>query len=387
LYNHLFYSHLPAAAIDDVIDDRNYWKIIDHPNYSPRLIEHVVGLEEDWLRTSFFATFMDALENPAQLWRKIFESLPDGSRTLLLSLLTLNRDVAMSILESVSRRAENSSTLDTVSFERTLRGLEGTFINIRRPPSFNASVSDAERIVSFSNPSIIDFLWAWLRDRPGTLARMFSRSSMFAQRMRILNSPLALSAGKDAFLRSMGLSAEYVSRSLLEYLEESPDADSRKITLRIPEEDLRRYGDTPDLRLCRCLEYMHGVTLGSASKVVLVSAVLERSQQWLNAHSRKEHVLELLLQCEKMSLLKAEKRNELIVNAKQFFLREVSDLYDADALGDFFQLFRGEFSEEEESDCTELVMRVLGELENELDAAEKELCGNLVFDALKFGAD
>lgn len=39
LYNHLYFSDLSTKHIDDLIRDKQYLGIIDHPNYSPRVIE------------------------------------------------------------------------------------------------------------------------------------------------------------------------------------------------------------------------------------------------------------------------------------------------------------------------------------------------------------
>ena len=43
-YNHIYFSGLPASTVRSILEAGRYRRIIDHPNYSPRLIEHVVKL-------------------------------------------------------------------------------------------------------------------------------------------------------------------------------------------------------------------------------------------------------------------------------------------------------------------------------------------------------
>ena len=371
LYNHLFYSHLPQEAINDVLEDRKYWGIIDHTNYSPRLIEHVVNLELDWTHTSFGNLFMESLNNPSQLWLRIFENLPENSRTVLLAMLTMNRDVAMSHLELVARAAVGFSPLDSVAFEQALRGLEGTFVSIRQAIRPREGVGFEERIVSLSNPSIVDFLWAWLDTRRTILGRMFKRSVMFQQRMRIVTSPLSLTQDKRTFVSTLGLTLVETVTGLLEFLDDPPNLDSREFTLRVIVEERNRIGDTPALRLCRILEFLQDVSLDDETKRLLVGEILRRSRSWLASQPRKADVLTLLKQLEGMGMLGDDSRDEVVTNAKTLFMQDVADLDDADLLGDVFTLFESEFSPAERVECAASVREVLRNFEDELDAAEE----------------
>ena len=40
-YNHLFFYHVPELYREDVIRHKNYWKIVKHRNFNPRIIEFV----------------------------------------------------------------------------------------------------------------------------------------------------------------------------------------------------------------------------------------------------------------------------------------------------------------------------------------------------------
>ncbi|MCU0287501.1 MAG: restriction endonuclease, partial [Acidobacteria bacterium] len=41
LYNHLYFSKLPKEYIEEIVRQATYLKIVDHPNYNPRIIEYM----------------------------------------------------------------------------------------------------------------------------------------------------------------------------------------------------------------------------------------------------------------------------------------------------------------------------------------------------------
>ena len=65
LYNHLFFSELPAYLKTALLSDERYWDVINHRNYNPRVIEHAVSLpgiaslSPDEFVSNIFATLED----------------------------------------------------------------------------------------------------------------------------------------------------------------------------------------------------------------------------------------------------------------------------------------------------------------------------------------
>jgi hypothetical protein len=41
LYNHLYFSMLPREHVEAIVQQEAYLKIIDHPNYNPRIVEYM----------------------------------------------------------------------------------------------------------------------------------------------------------------------------------------------------------------------------------------------------------------------------------------------------------------------------------------------------------
>ncbi len=46
LYNHLWHSDIPVSIRDEFVENEGYFKVIDHPNFSPRLIEYLANIDD-----------------------------------------------------------------------------------------------------------------------------------------------------------------------------------------------------------------------------------------------------------------------------------------------------------------------------------------------------
>jgi hypothetical protein len=163
LFNHIYFSDLSPAYRKALLADRSYLDIIDHENYSPRIIEYLT--DPSRLRgvvpKEYVSKFVASLDNPEELWRHAFTSqlLPE-SRDLLLILVTLPREVFLENLETTFRLyrkknlREGEGHSHTEAFKRALKELDGNFITTDK--------SGEEFIVRFHNPSVRDFLQNYL---------------------------------------------------------------------------------------------------------------------------------------------------------------------------------------------------------------------------------
>src|SRR5205823_5145201 len=86
LYNHVYFSGLPHAYSTALLREKSYRRIVDHANYSPRIVEWMtlgggpagVGPE------SYTETFVQVLDDPARLWQHAFENqINDDARAIL----------------------------------------------------------------------------------------------------------------------------------------------------------------------------------------------------------------------------------------------------------------------------------------------------------------
>ncbi|GKX35806.1 MAG: hypothetical protein MnENMB40S_34240 [Rhizobiaceae bacterium MnEN-MB40S] len=162
LYNHLLVSGAPQTHINFLIDSGKIAEIVDHRNYSPRLIalmtegDRVSEFSADDYPTSFLTT----LTNPTQLWDIPFRKhIPRTCQHLLMTLFFCDEfGVQIEDLRvnygSYHRALSDhyGASQDPKDFEESLKILEGGFIKI------------IGTRVHFVNPSVRDYLQAYLND-------------------------------------------------------------------------------------------------------------------------------------------------------------------------------------------------------------------------------
>ncbi len=90
LYNHLKNSELQPDFIDNFLKN-NFKAVIDHENYSPRIIEHLTNpkLLKNVQATEYFAFFLQNLQKSDKIWEMVYNNLPND----LYKLILLNRFV------------------------------------------------------------------------------------------------------------------------------------------------------------------------------------------------------------------------------------------------------------------------------------------------------
>ncbi len=182
LYNHIYFSDLDKNAIVEILRDRTYLNIIDHPNYNPRIIEWMTQFKKRWSsQENFVEAFFKALDEPAEVWRHAFErhlSLP--SRHLLLVLLTLPDFVKLDDLELVFQDFHTVKSnmcrfvMGDTDFRDALDEVEGTFINI-------SSWYDNSLVVQVANPSVRDFLDVYLSENLLNVSSLIETAKFFSQ--------------------------------------------------------------------------------------------------------------------------------------------------------------------------------------------------------------
>ncbi len=187
LYNHLYFSDLSEKHIADLLKDKQYLAIIDHPNYSPRVIEWMTQMKNRWPQheQDFAVAFLDALDNPMDLWKHAFErNLSISAKYVLWVLISLPDRIRIDDLEHVFTlfqryMAEHfMHTIDATDFHNALEEIEGTFIEID-------ILAAGVRTIRFHNPSIRDFLEAYLPEHI-VVINLLVRSAQFFSQLRWL---------------------------------------------------------------------------------------------------------------------------------------------------------------------------------------------------------
>ena len=155
LYSHLYFSDLPANYSNSIIKNDNYFKIIKHPNYNPRIIEYMTKqkLHEKVIAEFYFNTFINNLDNPSQIWNHAFENqLNNKTRSVLFAMVTYAKNYLAYDKNDIKNSAQlvcrhlYSEELTGLDYKKALKILIGDFIH--------ADINYFE----FANPSVRDFL-------------------------------------------------------------------------------------------------------------------------------------------------------------------------------------------------------------------------------------
>jgi hypothetical protein len=166
LYNHIYFSGLPESYRGALLNNRNYLQIIDHKNYSPRIVQAMTEFAiHDVDPSQYVPFFLESLRNPLAIWDHAFRNhLSQASRNLLVVLATMPSPVLLSDLENAfhSYNSEYAKLYHHVigpqDFRSALKELEGDFLILTK--------QDQDFLVQYQNPSVADFLKAYLRTSP-----------------------------------------------------------------------------------------------------------------------------------------------------------------------------------------------------------------------------
>lgn len=180
LYNHLFYSDISSKSIRKFCTDRCYLDVVNHANFSPRLVEFAIIRAQTALspNVSLKSYMLNVLNNPATLWDHAFKSyLSSDAQSILLAMLFLPTEAPLVDIESTTKALaiERSGRAQTgVDFSDQLRQLDGSFISI-------LIWQEAERSASFFSPAIADYLLGLLQDITSEFQSIIKSAVFFEQ--------------------------------------------------------------------------------------------------------------------------------------------------------------------------------------------------------------
>jgi hypothetical protein len=182
LFNHIYFSDLPSKYRNLILKDKRYFSIIDHPNYSPRIIQLFTNHSRmhDVSPSEYMTFFIDSINNPLAIWEHAFGNhLSQAARNLLLVLICMPYQTLVSDAEiayqafNLSYSKHFASTMGPRDFPSALKELEGDFLKYDR---------EAEKIlVSYQNPSIRDFVKHYLSDAKSEMALLIEAIVFFEQ--------------------------------------------------------------------------------------------------------------------------------------------------------------------------------------------------------------
>jgi len=179
LVNHLWFFGVNEKWCSRLVQSGSAREIVDHPNYSPRLIEAICDTIASGERTanSFAKKSLALLDDPSQLWRHAYnEHLSGNARDLLICHASLGSGCYVNSLRESYLSFASLPTHGLITqerFNRAFRELEGTFVRVEMAGRF--------RTATYNNPSLKDFVDGMVANEPAYSRRIVELATNYDQ--------------------------------------------------------------------------------------------------------------------------------------------------------------------------------------------------------------
>lgn len=181
LYNHLYYNQVPKQYIENLLKN-NVMAIINHKNYSPRIIEVFTDNLRPENPDEFYHTFIVNLDNPRKIWDTAFRNhLSEESRNLLLLLSTSG---VYEIREKLRKKFDYYNSEKSKFYNRKFN--ESDFINALKELEVTFINNDGNKI-EYSNPSVRDYIEGYIIENDKEFEHLCDYSISYSQCVSLFN--------------------------------------------------------------------------------------------------------------------------------------------------------------------------------------------------------
>lgn len=151
------------AHYNDVKQDNRYLKIINHPSFNPRVIEHVCNNIKNiplLKNGEFYQYFIEVLNNPNCIWADVYNNnITEKGRILLFALYSItNESTSILFCKKVfNLLIEDLKNLSSTHnhFEEAVSELNNSMVKISL---LNTICGNSPLFISFVDPSVHDYL-------------------------------------------------------------------------------------------------------------------------------------------------------------------------------------------------------------------------------------
>jgi energy-coupling factor transporter ATP-binding protein EcfA2 len=162
LYNHIYSSELRPRYKAEFTREQFYWKIIQHRNYNPRIIEFLTDPDMIEQKKGFQKAVLSFLDFPEKIWSKTYnKQVTWYARLMLRTLFSFGRrDVKPEHLQKafascIAYEVSNHGRIKEPNlFNRAVKELEGAYI----ATSHTATDYGTRTELRILNPSLEDYL-------------------------------------------------------------------------------------------------------------------------------------------------------------------------------------------------------------------------------------
>ena len=216
LYNHLYFNGVKEELYNSILHKKFYKDIIEHDNYTPRIIEFITDKSRinNFSSSNYRQFIQNNLNNPEEIWRHSFNNqVGYFERCLLLTLFTFENSVSEKrLLIAFENRLkfekeEHNQVIDSNQFSSSIKILLNGFVS-----SSLTDIQNDEREYSFINPSLADFLIHFVSESPSETKCIISSIVYFEQLNRFdsRKSPISLEKDVQIIIRDKFANSEII---------------------------------------------------------------------------------------------------------------------------------------------------------------------------------
>jgi nucleoside-triphosphatase THEP1 len=210
LYNHIFYNlnDENQNLLEHMVLTKEYLGIINHRNFSPRLVEFICRKEniKNKNPNQYLKFVKESFDNPEQIWRCLFEQTSPNAQLIILTMFSL-RENHIILYDTLKQAFEKRYDYEVKHnhyprelnkvFEKAFKELEGSFLVTRVEPY------SEKRLCDFFNPSISDFLLNYIFS-DSNLIEDIIKGALFVDQIKSITFEIA-----EKFNNSLKLEAIY----------------------------------------------------------------------------------------------------------------------------------------------------------------------------------
>lgn len=177
-------NDLPIDYRKEIIKDRRYWKIINHPNYNPRTIENMCRQDvlKKYSPDKYFDYVMKSLKDSSELWKEEYRGILEKEDKILLDTI-----FSLANKGTVDIKYVEKAFYHVIKKEKIKENGDNLFNNSieRLSHSYLTLVFDENskiRRVSFINNSLFDYFNKMIEDNP-VYKESLLENSVFADQL------------------------------------------------------------------------------------------------------------------------------------------------------------------------------------------------------------
>lgn len=183
LYNHMYCADIPSTYFVKIKENQNYFKIVRHKNYNPRIVEYVTKPSKfkDYKEEEYISFIFKKLDNPDDVWRDEFNNRLSSEDRILASTLYSLTDTMID--EKILKKAFNLR-IRKIKDDTTLNFFQ---ISLKRLTNsvFKTVHKKGKMKISTINPSVNDYLRTAINDNPNEQIAIIQNAVYIEQILRV----------------------------------------------------------------------------------------------------------------------------------------------------------------------------------------------------------